>query len=147
MWRPWDLQSSGTCSAKREGATRAHPEKRKMKAKKCFRSSRGLIRATRLYALPPAAFGAPPPFINPVSAPEVPRCLLANSSQKRARVWLRQTRGGAAYCNLTSLVPRQSASRARTAYVTFEPLSDSWQKAWYHSYVIYKLSGHGCDVE
>ena len=32
-----------------------------------------------------------------------------------------------------SLVPRPSASRARIAYVTFEPLSDSWQKAWYHS--------------
>ena len=28
-----------------------------------------------------------------------------------------------------SLVPRPSASRARTAYVTFEPLSDNWQKA------------------
>ena len=45
-------------------------------------------------------------------------------------------------CTLThmhshSLVPRPSASRARIAYVTFEPLSDSWQKAWYHSYVIY----------
>ena len=47
---------------------------------------------------------------------------------------------------VVSLVPRPSASRVRTAYVTFEPLSDSWQKAWYHSYVIYKLSGHGCDV-
>ena len=30
--------------------------------------------------------------------------------------------------------------------MTFEPLSDSWQKAWYHSYVIYKQSGHDCDV-
>ena len=39
---------------------------------------------------------------------------------------------------LPSLVPRPSASCARIAYVTFEPLSDSWQKAWYHSYVIYK---------
>ena len=37
----------------------------------------------------------------------------------------------------SSLVPRPSASRARIAYVTFEPLPDSWQKAWYHSYVIY----------
>ena len=36
-----------------------------------------------------------------------------------------------------SLVPRPSASHARIAFVTFEPLSDSWQKAWYHSYVIY----------
>ena len=43
-----------------------------MKAKKFFRASRGLIGATRLYALPPAAFNiiiVPPPFINPVSAP------------------------------------------------------------------------------
>ena len=49
-------RTSGTCNAKREGATRAHPEKRKMKAKKIFRASRGVISATRLYALPPAAF-------------------------------------------------------------------------------------------
>ena len=42
-------RTSGTCSAKREGATRAHPKKRKMKAKTFFRTSRGLIGATRLY--------------------------------------------------------------------------------------------------
>ena len=47
---------------------------------------------------------------------------------------------------IDSLVPRPSASRARIAYVTFEPLSDSWQKAWYHSYVIYKQSGHGYEA-
>ena len=49
-------RTSGTCNAKREGATRAHPEKRKMKANKFFRALRGLIGATRLYTLPPAAF-------------------------------------------------------------------------------------------
>ena len=49
-------RTSGTCNAKHEGATRAHPEKRKMKAKNFFRASRGLIGATLLYALPPAAF-------------------------------------------------------------------------------------------
>ena len=64
-------RTSGTCSAKREGATRAHPEKWKMKAKKNFRASRGLISTTHLYALPPAAFNIwCPPFINPVSAPD-----------------------------------------------------------------------------
>ena len=31
-------------------------------------------------------------------------------------------------CIRTSLVPRPSASRARIAYVTFEPLSDSWHQ-------------------
>ena len=35
-----------------------------------------------------------------------------------------------------SLVPRPSASRARIAYVTFEPLSDSWQG----------FKGHVCDA-
>ena len=42
-----------------------------MKAKNFFRASRGLIGATHLYALPPAAFHirCPLPFINPVSAP------------------------------------------------------------------------------
>ena len=40
---------------KHEGATRAHPDSWKMKAKKIFRASRGLIGATPLYALPPAA--------------------------------------------------------------------------------------------
>ena len=35
-----------------------------------------------------------------------------------------------------SLVPRPSASRARIAYVTFEPLSDSWQG----------FKGHICDA-
>ena len=49
-------RTSGTCSAKREGATRAHPEKRKMKAKNVFRASRELIGTTHLYALPLAVF-------------------------------------------------------------------------------------------
>ena len=49
-------------------------------------------------------------------------------------------------CTYASLVPRPSASRACIAYMTFEPLSDSWQKAWYHSYVIYKQSGHGYEA-
>ena len=42
-----------------------------MKAKKFFCALRGLISATHLYALPPAAFNimVPTPFINPVSAP------------------------------------------------------------------------------
>ena len=48
--------------------------------------------------------------------------------------------------HVSSLVPRLSASHARIAYVTFEPLSDSWKKAWYHSYVIYKQSGHGYEA-
>ena len=33
------------------------------------------------------------------------------------------------HIHYSSLVPRPSASRVRIAYVTFEPLSDSWQKA------------------
>ena len=53
---------------------------------------------------------------------------------------------GCKHNSFVSLVPRPSASRARNAYVTFEPLSDSWQKAWYHSYVIHKQGGHDCDV-
>ena len=34
----------------------------------------------------------------------------------------------------------------QVAYVTFEPQSDKRQKAWYHSYVIYKQGGHGCEA-
>ena len=34
----------------------------------------------------------------------------------------------------------------RVAYVTFELLSDKRQKAWYHSYVIYKQGGHGYEA-
>ena len=45
-----------------------------MKAKNLFRALRRLIGATRLYALPSAAFNcaiSPPPFTNPVSAPGI----------------------------------------------------------------------------
>ena len=50
---------------------------------------------------------------------------------------------------LCSLVPRPSATSFLFAYVTFEPLSDKLAEGlvgWYHSYVIYKKSGHDYDV-
>ena len=41
---------------KHESATRAHPDNWKNEGEKFFRASRGMIGATRLYALPSAAF-------------------------------------------------------------------------------------------
>ena len=46
---------------------------------------------------------------------------------------------------ITSLVPRPSASRARTAYVTFEPLSDSWQLSDKGSKVTYAVCARLAD--
>ena len=48
-------------------------------------------------------------------------------------------------CYLLSLVPRPSASRARTAYVTFEPLSDSWQLSDKGSKVTYAVRARLAD--
>ena len=62
------LQHWSWCiSTKHEGATRAHPDNWKMKAKKFFRAPRGLISiaATRLYA---AAFCTLPPLLLTSSA-------------------------------------------------------------------------------
>ena len=47
-----DPRTSGTCGANHEGATTAHPDNWKMKAKNFFRALRGLIGATRLCKIP-----------------------------------------------------------------------------------------------